>query len=74
MLTFVTLLTELSTSILLYGAKTRTLSIAIYDAVNDGCFGLASALSVVLFVVVLMVMYAATRYSGKSMSSSFRMG
>lgn len=73
-LTFATLLTELSTSILLYSAKTRTLSIAIYDSVNDGRFGLASALSVVLFVVVLAVMYAITRYTGKSMASSFRVG
>ena len=74
MLTFVTLLTELSTSILLYGPQTRTLAIVIYDQVKDGRFGSASALSVLLFVLVIVVMYGLNRYSGKSVSSSFKMG
>ncbi len=73
-LTFATLLTELSTSILLYSAKTRTLSIAIYDSVNDGDYGLASALAVVLFFTVFAVTYAINRYTGKSMAASFRIG
>lgn len=73
-LTFATLLKELSTTILLYSAKTRTLPIAIYDSVNDGNFGLASALSTVLFVVVLGVTYGINRYTGKSMAASFRAG
>lgn len=73
-LTFATLLKELSTTILLYSAKTRTLPVAIYDSVNDGNFGLASALSTILFVVVLGVTYAINRYTGKSMAASFRAG
>lgn len=73
-LAFVTLLTELSTSILLYGPQTRTLSIVIYDQVQDGRFGSASALSVLLFALVIVVMYSLSRYSGKSISSSFKMG
>ncbi len=73
-LTFATLLKELSTTILLYSAKTRTLPIAIYDSVNDGNFGLASSLSTVLFVVVLGVTYAINRYTGKSMAASFKAG
>ncbi len=73
-LTFATLLTELSTSILLYSARTRTLSIAIYDSVNDGDYGLASALAVVLFFTVFTVTYAINRYTGKSMAASFRIG
>ncbi len=73
-LTFATLLTELSTSILLYSARTRTLSIAIYDSVNDGDYGLASALAVVLFFTVFAVTYAINRYTGKSMAASFRIG
>ncbi len=73
-LTFATLLKELSTTILLYSAKTRTLPIAIYDSVNDGNFGLASSLSTVLFIVVLGVTYAINRYTGKSMAASFKAG
>ena len=44
-LTFSTLLQELSTTILLYGARTRTVPIQIYGAVADGKMGEASALS-----------------------------
>lgn len=73
-LTFATLLKELSTTILLYSAKTRTLPVAIYDSVNDGNFGLASSLSTILFAVVLAVTYAINRYSGKSMAASFKAG
>ncbi len=73
-LTFATLLKEVSTTILLYSAKTRTLPIAIYDAVNDGNFGLASALSTILFIVVLLVTYGINRYTGKSMAASFKAG
>ncbi len=73
-LTFATLLKEVSTTILLYSAKTRTLPIAIYDAVNDGNFGLASALSTILFITVLGVTYGINRYTGKSMAASFKVG
>ncbi len=73
-LTFATLLKEVSTTILLYSAKTRTLPIAIYDAVNDGNFGLASALSTILFLAVLLVTYGINRYTGKSMAASFKAG
>lgn len=73
-LTFSTLLQELSTTILLYGAKTRTVPIQIYGAVADGKLGEASALSVLLLLVVFIIVYATNKSQGKSLSSGFKMG
>ena len=72
-LTFSTLLQELSTTILLYGAKTRTVPIQIYGAVADGKMGEASALSVVLLVVVFVIVYATNKSQGKGLSSGLKM-
>ncbi|MFA5699088.1 MAG: iron ABC transporter permease [Sphaerochaeta sp.] len=73
-LTLTTLLQELSTTILLYSPKTRTVPIQIYGAVADGKLGEASALSVVLLIVVFIIVYAMNRKQGKSIASSFKMG
>jgi len=73
-LTFSTLLQELSTTILLYSAKTRTVPIQIYSAVADGKMGEASALSVVLLVVVFIIVYLMNIFQGNKMANSFKMG
>jgi len=73
-LTFATLLQELSTSILLYSAKTQTLPIQIYNAVADGDFGVASSLSVLLLVTVFSVVYLMNIFVGEFASSSFKLG
>ncbi len=73
-ITFTTLLQELSTTILLYSAKTRTLPIVIYTAVSDDKLGEASALSVLLLVVVFIVVYLMNKFLGKSIASSFKLG
>ncbi|MCK9286126.1 MAG: iron ABC transporter permease [Sphaerochaetaceae bacterium] len=73
-LTLTTLLQELSTTILLYSSKTRTVPIQIYGAVADGKLGEASALSVVLLLVVFGIIYILNKSQGKSISSSFKMG
>ncbi|HPT82389.1 MAG TPA: iron ABC transporter permease [Limnochordia bacterium] len=73
-LTFATLLQELSTTILLYSARTRTLPILIWGAVADGKFGEASALSTLLIAMVFIVVYVMNRFLGKSISSSFKVG
>ncbi|NLK13427.1 MAG: iron ABC transporter permease [Spirochaetales bacterium] len=73
-LTLTTLLQELSTTILLYSSKTRTVPIQIYGAVADGKLGEASALSVVLLIVVFVIVYAMNRKQGKSIASAFKMG
>jgi len=73
-LTLTTLLQELSTSILLYSGRTRTVPIQIYGAVSDGKLGEASALSVVLLVVVFTIVYGMNRSQGSKFSNAFKMG
>jgi iron(III) transport system permease protein len=73
-LTFSTLLQELSTTMLLYSAKTKTVPIQIYSAVADGKFGEASALSVVLLLVVFIIVYLMNTFQGNKMANSFKMG
>lgn len=73
-LTLTTLLQELSTTILLYSGKTRTVPVQIYNAVQDGKLGEASALSVVLLVIVFIIIYGMNRKQGKNLSSAFKMG
>ena len=72
-MTLTTLLQELSTTILLYSGKTRTVPIQIYGAVQDGKLGEASALSVILLVVVFVIIYSTNRKKGGDLSSSLKM-
>lgn len=73
-LTFSTLLQELSTTILLYSSKTQTLPIQIYNAVADGKFGEASALSVLLMLTVFVFVYLMNIFVGDSSSSGLKLG
>lgn len=73
-LTLTTLLQELSTTILLYSGKTRTVPIQIYGAVSDGKLGEASALSVVLLVVVFIIVFTMNKLQGNKFASAFKMG
>lgn len=52
-LSWVTLISELSTSILLYNVKTRTMTVAIYTEVLRGNYGVAAALSTILTVLTV---------------------
>ncbi|WP_407654233.1 ABC transporter permease [Anaerococcus porci] len=56
-LSFVTLISELSTSILLTNVKTKTMTVAIYTEVVRGNYGVAAALSTLLtiFTVIALV-------------------
>jgi iron(III) transport system permease protein len=72
-LTFSTLLQELSTTILLYGARTRTVPIQIYGAVADGKMGEASALSVILLIVVFAIVYTTNKSKGRDLSAGLKM-
>ncbi len=72
-MTLTTLLQELSTTILLYSGRTRTVPIQIYGAVQDGKLGEASALSVVLLVVVFAIIYGMNRRKSGDISSSLKM-
>lgn len=53
-LSWVTMITELSTAIILYTGKTRTLTISIYTEVIRGNYGVAAALSTVLTLLTVL--------------------
>ncbi|MEG0076674.1 ABC transporter permease [Anaerorhabdus sp.] len=53
-LSWVTLISELSTAIILYTTKTKTLTIAIYTEVLRGNYGIAAALSTILTIATVI--------------------
>lgn len=53
-LSWVTLISELSTAILLYTGKTQTLTVAIYTQIVRGNYGIASAMATVLTMMTLL--------------------
>ena len=72
-MTLTTLLQELSTTILLSGARTRTVPILIYNAVLANSLGQASALSTVLLIVVFIIIYSMNSRKGTNLASSMKM-
>ena len=53
-LSWITIITELSTAIILYNQKTITLTLAIYVSVSRGDYGVAAALATVLTVITIL--------------------
>lgn len=53
-LSWVTMISELSTSILLYNVRTRTMTVAIYTEVLRGNYGIAAALSTILTILTVV--------------------
>ena len=53
-LSWVTMISELSTAIILYTGRTKTLTIAIYTEVIRGNYGTAAALSTILTILTLV--------------------
>lgn len=64
-LSWMTIISELSSSILLYITKTQTLTIAIYTEVVRANYGTAAALSVMLTVTTIIVLMIFFKVSGK---------
>ena len=58
-LTWITMISELSTSVLLYTVKTRTMTVAIYTEVVRGNYGIAAALGTILigFTVLSLLLF-----------------
>lgn len=58
-LSWITMLSELSTSILLYNVRSRTMTVAIYTEVIRGNYGIAAALSTILtlFTVISLLIF-----------------
>ena len=63
-LSWVTIITELSGGILLYGPKTLTLTLAIYAFVSRGSYGYAAALATILSVFTTISLLIYMKVSG----------
>lgn len=64
-LSWVSIISELSTSIILYTAKTKTMTIAIYTEVIRGNYGTAAALATILSVVTIISLLIFFKLTGK---------
>ena len=53
-LSWITMISELSTAILLYTARTRTLTVEIYTQIIRGNYGIAAALATILTVLTTL--------------------
>ncbi|MEG1882571.1 MAG: ABC transporter permease subunit, partial [Clostridia bacterium] len=65
-LSWITLIQELSSTMMLYTNKTATMSIAIFSQVSRGAYGVASALSTILSITVVTSMLIFFRLTGNS--------
>jgi iron(III) transport system permease protein len=72
-ITFSTLLGELSTTIILYSARWKTVTVAIYEYLIADLLGPASALGTLLTIAVLASMLLANKLLGRTLGSLFRM-
>ncbi|MCR8725093.1 ABC transporter permease [Frigidibacter sp. ROC022] len=68
---FTTLISEMSTTIMLYSARWKTVSIAIYERLESQEIAAAAAIGSVTILVTLLLVLTATRVIGKSMSELF---
>lgn len=64
-LSWITILTELSTSILLFVSSTRTMTVAIYTEVIRANYGTAAALSTILTLITIVSLLLFFRLTGK---------
>jgi len=71
-LVFATLIGEISATVLLYSAKWKTISIAIYELVLGDELAKASALGTVTIVITLVLVIGASKLVSKNMAEMFR--
>ncbi len=71
-LVFATLIGEISATVLLYSAKWKTISIAVYELVLGNELARASALGTICNVVTLLLVLGASAILGRNMSEMFR--
>lgn len=62
-LSWVTMISELSTSVLLYNVNTRTMTVAIYTEVLRGNYGVAAALSTILMIITVVSLLVFMKFS-----------
>ena len=71
-LVFATLISEMSVTILLYSARWKTISIAIYEYVIADELLDASAMGAIAIVLTLLLVLVSSKLIGKSMAEMFR--
>ena len=71
LLTFTTLIGELSTTMMLYSARWKTATVTIYEYLTEDMLGPACAMGTVINVIVLSGVFLATKLLGEKMSSMF---
>jgi iron(III) transport system permease protein len=71
-LVFSTLIGEISATVLLYSAKWKTISIAIYELVLGDQLAEASAIGTITTVMTLLLVLTASRLAGRNMADLFR--
>lgn len=64
-MSWLSIISELSASVILWAVSTKTLSIEIYFQVMDGNYGVASALSSILIVTTIVTLLLFFRITGK---------
>lgn len=64
-LSWITIINELSASIILYTGSTATMSVSIYTEVSRNNYGIASALSTILTISIVISLLVFFRVSGK---------
>ena len=64
-LSWIMIITELSTSIILYTTKTKTMTLEIYSQIIRGNDGVASAISSILTFSTILALAAFFKFSGK---------
>jgi iron(III) transport system permease protein len=69
---FTTLISEMSTTVMLYSAQWKTLSITIYEQLENQDTGAAAAVGSLAILVTLVLVFMATRIIGRTMSDLFR--
>lgn len=71
LITFTTLIGELSTTMILYSARWKTVTVAIYEYLLEDLLGPACALGTIINVVVLIGIFAANKLLGQKVSNMF---
>ena len=71
-ISFSTLMGELSTTVMLYSARWKTITVAIMEYLFSANIGPAYALGAILIVLVLAAILTANRLMGRTMSQMFR--
>nr|MCR4707643.1 iron ABC transporter permease [Clostridiales bacterium] len=62
---WITIINELSSSVILFTGRTTTMSVAVYTEVTRNEFGPASALSAILTLTVILSLLLFFKISGK---------